>query len=528
MMKGPQPGFEQQWQAYQTVLARQQGLPAPEPLPATPALTPPAPIQAVPEQPISIASTRPQPTRNRKKGLLAVATAALVVLAASTYTFAFYLPSRPENVWNTGLGNTGHGLSMLTSKLASPDSLSAFDAYSVDGTFKASLVNESTSPSGRVTIGGSVSLKANSATTNASVKASAATNGQTTTLGLNLITTTPQTGSYPDSYVQVNGLDATGIGGLLPGLAEYNGKWISVPGSFLQQELGAKDTTADTLNDQPSVTKTDVANYATSMVSVIGQDILNSNQSQSILQRKSFVGYAKKNDRDSYHYTATVNQARVAAFCNDLVKASATTVLYKKLGGTSDDTSGAIDSCKEFFTQNFPASKTLGVWMDSASRSLAAIRFNPGSKTGEYLELGQILGNTNNPGFYLTSGDSSGTGTVKLTVDTSSHASTFDISYTGTNTSSFTAHATLAPYTGTLKVTAPETDFDISEIIAQLLPSLTPPSDGSDSTGTDPPADASTDTTDPSLDPTSTDSTDAAGVVTDSATYDPTTDPGTG
>lgn len=453
-----QPNPSQSWN-------NAQGTPFAAGAPTTQSTEPqtPAPFGAQPQ--FAPAPGARPPRKSRRPLAIGLAAAVAVVLAgSSTFVFAYYIPTRPENVWGSGLANSGRALTSLNDKLTSSDNLNKLSKYELSGTFDATEPADASTGTDAISVKGTLSMKADGTHSNSAVTGSVTSGSKTMNLSLNSITNPVANSPYPDVYLQVSGIKDLGLDDLFPGVSTYDGKWISIPSTYLQQTLKDQGTTST----DKSVTKEDVAEFSTAVTKVISNDVFTSNANKSILVRKDFIGHEKKNDRDSYHYTATVSAAHAATFCKDLSTAISTTSLYKKL-----NTTGTVDSdtkdCTDYFAKSFPESKTIDVWMDSGYRVLSAIRFNPNTSGTDTTEIGQTFVDITKPSFYVsgTSADS-GTGKVTMTVDQSSLDTTLDVDITSKDASKLTAHAEVKPYDGSFQSTPPTATVPIQDVLNTL------------------------------------------------------------
>lgn len=398
-----------------------------------------------------------------------VAVVVLVLVLGGGYTFAFYLPNTPSNVYKSGLTNTGKAADKLVDYMQQEQGKS-YKSVSFDG--KADV--KSGSGSGDATLSGAFD-KSGNGTLNANIDIA----GEH--VQLNGRSVVAKGNTTPDLYLQVTGvktlLDNVGMSSL----DSLDGKWISVDHTLVDtykkdftqgfaSGLGNSDTQLPTLNQ---VTGT-IADVQT----VNKQYIFTTDSQKAVLTNQKFLGKETKDGRTLNHYTVGYNKAHLQAYVAALkttLDASPLNDWSKKANDGKSLSESMNWSDLEKSVSNAKNNYTFDVWVDTKTKLINSVQFTDLSDSSTKFTIGQnYTGGTSYPlSLGFSDKDSSGnpeTGILGLTVDTSTHKYTgaFSVSTKGNDAADVSATFTLTPGTTPVQVTAPENAESINDVLSQL------------------------------------------------------------
>jgi len=445
--------------------------------PEAPASTAPKPITSEPAPVVASSANSPAPVvpsapKRRKKTLLfVVAVVVLVLVLGAGYAFAFYIPNKPQNVWKSGLVNTGKAYDKLTDYAASAAPSKGSD---IAGSFKVG---------GPLVADGSFNGK------------TAGQNGQlagtVSVAGVKLsyeLRTIASTGKAPDVYIKTDALDS--LGGLLGGAGgnqfgttqKTSSQWFVIDHTLFEQ-LGQK-----AVSQPPS--RADVIALLKTVGNTNKQYLFTDDPQHAVLSIKTMVGHENKDGRSTYHYKADVNKAHLQAYLQALC-ANIKSDKVGKLLMQSDPSSDCSDWPKQ--ADSF-AGSGVDVWMDMHTKLIHSMRFTDAKDSSKYLEIGQDYQSGSQYPFMVTfhgkQDDTENAGTIKFTVDTSTSAFNVSSNFTsgsGDKASTFTVDLKVTPDSNpALKVEKPanaQSLLDLMKGLGVSLPTSTSPSVSSSASG---------------------------------------------
>lgn len=312
-----------------------------------------------------------------KKPLLIgmVAAGVLLVLGSLGFVFGYYLPNTPDNVWATGVSRTGDEVQAVVDKLADP---STFDSLA-----KSQLViaGEGTFDKDTYTLG--LDSKYDQKNTDSTLDFSRSSKGSSNTMDIAIKAKTQvvENSVWPNIYFQISGISSLGLDFFLPGIEEYEDKWIAVEQDFygdtLSQVSGADSEEAS------NITQQDVVSIMNDVVTISQDYVFTTDPENAVIMMDEFVGNEQSEGITAYHYKASANLDNASKFC----KAVATQLIsnneaYRKINKiTEENQSEKVQEAEESCTYSDEQKEELekdnpfDIWMDKKHKIFHKVRF---------------------------------------------------------------------------------------------------------------------------------------------------------
>jgi len=212
-------------------------------------------------------------------------------------------------------------------------------------------------------------------------------------ISLKAMSRLPSGSMYPDVWLQLTGLKSSGLSDFAPGLADYEGKWISVSSDYLKS-FGTNYGVTGGDNTKDHVTAADVAEIARASATVTQQYLFSTDPSKAVITQKSYVGKERMDGLNTYHYKVGVNTNHATAYCVALSNAVLSTSAAKKLSGESDkqiakNKQAAEKDCPKTIADNVKSSDTFDMWVDGKYKLIHKIRIYDKDDRKRYADVGQ-------------------------------------------------------------------------------------------------------------------------------------------
>lgn len=308
------------------------------------------------------------------------------MLIIAGFVFGYYLPNRPGAVWNTGLDRSGKALDELLTQATDKEQLEQYKKSEV----KASMDIKSQGND----LSGTFTGRFDNSRADGELKFTGKENGSASVnIGMKFISILADGATYPDSYIQLNGLKALGADSLAPGASQYDGKWISVKAKYLES-LGLPVPSADKKNNDSQVNAGDISEVIRATSSVAKDYVFTSNKDRALIEQRSFVGKEKVDGITAYHYKAGINKSHGEQFCTAYYDKLAGTSLYKKLNQNDQEKinksrDNDIKSCKKDDIGSIKDSDTFDIWIGGKYKLIHKIRVTDDKNKGTYWDIGQ-------------------------------------------------------------------------------------------------------------------------------------------
>lgn len=378
-------------------------------VPAADTTVTPAPT----EQSVAVQPAAATKKKRAKWFLPAIIAGAVLLLAGGgSYAYLGVYMQTPENLWKTGLKNTGNGLQKyIDNQPATPKSTK------LNGSFKLA------SP-----VAADGTIEGVSDEKNMKLTANAGASGVRASMELRAITSDGQTN--PDVYLKVDGL--TPIAALLGGEASEIGdivqtvenKWFMVDHSLLDQ------ITAEQASDEKSPSadelQKEIQASAKKMAVVFNDYLFTTDDTKAVIALKEKLEKEDFKGRKSQHVKVQVRKDQLKAFLKELRGTVKGTYLEKQfLAGYEAGASGTgmkaptleelLDELDKVSFDNAVAD----VWIDTSLKYIRNVRITgndkqSGSTTSVDFMLDYTGGNEFPLSITLSGKDSTGEGSISL------------------------------------------------------------------------------------------------------------------
>ncbi len=421
----------------------------------------------MPQTPV-IAARKP---RRKRKIVLSVLGAVIIAGLAGGYVFGMYLPAKPENVWNTAFDRTGKALDSLVETAANDSTSKAYEKLQVNGTVDVT--------SGTTKFNGTVDGKFDPTTANGAVTVNYNDPaGKQYKLAVDLRSQQADGETYPNSYLRLNGLKVLGLDALIPGISDYDNKWIYISSDYLKSL--APITSDDKAGTEPQVTKADVIEVSKAFARVTDEYVFTTNPAKAVVINKQFVGKETSEGVAAYHYKAGINKSHAKDYCTAVGNALADTAAYKKFAAAdssadaTDQKASITQSCEDG-TKDIKDTDGFDLWVEQSFKLIQKVRFTDSKDTGAYIEVGQGYNGTNViPQFARYHSDKDKLDlNEEASLDTASKATT--ITVTGkqqkTDTSDgfdMSLKLNMTPFTGTVPFDKPANSIPLTDVFKRF------------------------------------------------------------
>jgi hypothetical protein len=309
----------------------------------------------------------------------------VLALIIGGFVFGYYLPNRPGAIWNTGLDRSGQALDTLLTEATDKQQFEQYKKSEVKATMDVKYQGNDLS--------GSFTGRFDDSKADGELKFTGKENGSAAVnLGMKVISILADGATYPDSYIQLNGLKALGADNLAPGVSQYDGKWISVEAKYLES-LGLPVPSADKKKNDTQINAGDISEVIRTTSAVAKDYVLTSDKDRALIEQRSFVGKEKVDGITAYHYKAGINKSHGEQFCTAYSDKLAETGLYKKLNHNDQakinkSRDNDIKSCKKDFS-GIKDSETFDIWIGGKYKLIHKIRVTDDKNKDSYWDIGQ-------------------------------------------------------------------------------------------------------------------------------------------
>jgi hypothetical protein len=406
---------------------------------------------------------------NKRKLFAIAGVSALVVLMGGGYVFGYYLPNKPENVFNTALQNTGKGYDELVKYASNDDVAKKFKNFEADVTFKGSGGGFSTDGK----------IKAHSDGKNSTFSGDVGL--ATTRLTFDGVVKDADNSDSPDLFFKVGGIKGMGSLYGVPGLDSLDNQWITIDHSLLDtygQQLSAAQGLDTQDKDALAMPKEqDVVDAANVLGKEADKYLFSTDDSTAVLKNDSFVGKETVDGKATNHYKVSANKDHLKAFAKELGTELDKTNLskwtkehYKKSLSEVLDTKSMEESADKV-----KSSDKFDLWVNTKTKLVHKVRFSDKKDAAKnYYEFGlNYAGGPEKP-FFFTLADNKdgveGKGTFGLTLNTDTNVIKFNIDGADEGDDGFKLklNATYKPSTAKVDAKAPEGAMSLNEAMSAV------------------------------------------------------------
>lgn len=441
----------------------------PAPVPIEPNMVSPQPVVS-PLSQVVVSSHQNVIMKWFKKPLVMIVVAVIVILAvAGGLVFGLYLPNTPNNVYSSGLANTGKAEDELI-RYATDQTAANYKSATFDGTLKF----KSSDGSYDVTLNGASDTSSN---TTATVKADIL--GENLTADVRSVLASGN--KTPDVYFRV-----TGIKTLLDtnGLASLDGldnQWVAVDhtlidtyASSLQKSVGTDISSASNLP-----TKAQLTDAAMKIATVNKTYLYTTDAKTAVLANETYIGQEKDGDRTLNHYTVGYDKSHLQAYVSALATAldSSSLNTWSKAANNGKNLSQLLDfdSLKSDI-QGARTDYTFNLWIDTGTKLVSKVQLTDPSDSASVVTLSQsYAGGSSYPvSITIKDKDDSGnpeTGTIGVIVHTDTHKVNFTVAFdskASTGETTVDAALNVTPSNTSVSVTAPTGAKSVVDILSEL------------------------------------------------------------
>ncbi|HYF96413.1 MAG TPA: hypothetical protein VD947_00040 [Patescibacteria group bacterium] len=405
---------------------------------------------------------------SKKKKLALVLAPLLAVIIAAAGIFGFYIPNRPDNVWNTGLDRSGEAIDKLVVDVTEKDQIEQLKKSEMTATIDVRYQD--------VSFSGSSTAKFEPSKLDGSLSFSSKEGDKAEqALKLRLLGQLAEGAVYPNIYVQLSGLKSLGAEYVDAEMVEYDGKWIEISEEYMKS-FGFIPQENETKDDY--ITADDVSQIARAISGTTREYVLSSDKDKAVLEQRSFEGKEKIDGVTTYHYKAGINKAHAKDYCKALAERLISTDAYKKLPGVdkskiNEEKDGAKKECDESVDRDIKDNETFDVWVDSKYKLISKIRVYESDDKQSYMDIGQTYKGGDKLSLYTAFYDTKDKLEVKFVLDTDVKTKQTKGTITATwgeNDSAGEVKVTFEakPYTEELNVEKPEGTIPIKDILAKF------------------------------------------------------------
>ncbi|HSH55943.1 MAG TPA: hypothetical protein VK983_03895, partial [Candidatus Limnocylindrales bacterium] len=409
----------------------------------------------------------PQRSRRKRNLILGAAATVALLLGSAGYVFGYYIPNKPENVWATGMERSGTVLTTLMTEATDKETAQAFESTSLSGNMEIRSQDQ-------VFKGAVASSYSQTTSDNTFTIQLKDQSGADQKVAMNLLTDIPAGKEYPDIFFKYTGLAALGADAYLPAASSYEGKWITVSSDYIASFLPAEE--AEELKRE-ELTHQDAAELGKIITDTTREYVLTSDESKSVLVRKSFVATEKLGNVSAHHYKVSLNKENAVRFCTALTERIMSSKAYLKLPWADaerveQDKKDSLESCKRDAAESIDEKDTFDMWIDRKYKLIHKIRITDQKERQDYVEIGQSYsGGDEIPLFVVIQSKSDEYhGRIDLKVNQKTDTTTASVDFAGDGEDDFAikAQLTFKPYKGVVTIERPKTTVPIQAVLKQL------------------------------------------------------------
>ena len=412
--------------------------------------------------------TNGMPKRPSKGRLFAIAgAAAVVVLGTAGYVFGFYIPNKPENVFNTALTNTGKGYDQLVDYLDDKELESKFKSASTEGTFKLESADFSTDGK----------FKAANDEKNATFSGDVGLG--TTRLTIDGVAKDVDNSESPDLYLKLGGIKGLGEGFGMPELDTLDNQWITLDHSLIDSYVNMAESAGglEATDQMKAPTQEQAADGARVLGEVSKKYLFTDDEANAVFEMKKYIGKETVDGKETNHYDVKVNKAHLKAYYKELGEQLDKSKLNAWAKDAYDkDLSKLIDSeGMQKSVDDIKDTDTFGMWVNTETKLVHKVRFSESKNAAEnYMEVGLNYAGGDEKPLFLNfrsnqdGSDTSGSITFNINTKTDVFKIEADLEQKGDNAVAMNLKAEIKPGASNFKAEAPEGAITLSEAFSRV------------------------------------------------------------
>lgn len=426
--------------------------------------------------------TRPG-AKNKKPLIIALSALGVTLLLVLGGVFGYYIPNRPENVWNSGLDRSGTALTSLIENLTEEEKLEQWSSSEIDASI------EYQTPGGNFSGNLNLLIDQQNATGSFAMglDGSDPEAGADGEFSLDFAAENLDDQNLTDIFFRYSGAEMFGLDFFVPGISSFEGQWIHADAEYLRSAWQREGSEPEEYNP---ITSQESAQLAQVIADTTSEYVFSTDPDKAILENQEFAGDEEVDGLRTYRYKVSFNQDNAEKYCLTLTERVIEEPAYKKLSGLEDEAlqsekQAAADRCQNSAQEAADDVETFDIWIDRDSKLIYKVRFED-SDNSSFVELGQkpnddnklvifanFEGQNQNAGVPESSDSGSGyKAALEMTVDIdrSSVDSTFTLESNSQQLgkSNLNTAFSIKPYDGAVEVQRPSDAVDIEEFLAEL------------------------------------------------------------
>lgn len=413
----------------------------------------------------------PGPNNSKKKKvIIAGGFAIIAVLAVTGFVFGHYVPNKPENAYRTGIERSGDAIHKMILESTEADKLEQLKKSELEGSLKVT--------SEFINLDGTFYAKLDPTKSDSKLDVTfKEEGGSEKKIGLKLLTELQDGKRFPNSYFQLTGIKDLGLDGFVPGVSDYDGKWISVEAEYLET-LGEGYLPPEEKKNKENVTAEEIAELIRTVSESNNDYLFSTDPEKAVIENREYIGKEKTSEGiNSFHYKVGINKNNAVKYCKDLSSKVLSTKAVKKFMDADDkeieeQKKSADESCNDT-AKDIKDDETFDMWVDAKYKIIHKLRFyEEKDKKDKYTDVGQVYTGGDKLSFFTTYHDDKDNFNAKFTldVDVKELNSKAEITASQEGDSKFngTGNITAKPYAGEINTDKPEGVIPIDEILKKF------------------------------------------------------------
>jgi hypothetical protein len=413
----------------------------------------------------------PSPGSSRKKlFIITGASSVLLIALILGVVFGYYLPNKPENAYKTSLERSGKAINKIIEQSTTKDKLEQIKKSEFAGTLDISSKDGS--------VNGTFNTKLDPTKSDNSIDVKLKQKDKPDqTFGVKILTDLPKDKRFPNTYFKLTGFKDLGLDSFVPGVGDYDGKWISVDSDYLESLSSAFIPPAEQKNKE-NVSAEEVAHLIKTVDDVTNEYVFTSDPTKTVIENRGYLGKEKTEEGvNAFHYNVGINKDHALAYCKALSDKFLSESAVKKIADM-DDTQiadakkSASDDC-DTSAKDPQNDETFEMWVDAKYKVIHKFRFYEDvKKKDSYTDFGQVYKGGDKLALFSHFHQDKDNLNIKFTLDVDIKGNNSKAEITGgqDGDNSFTGKASLSakPYNGELNVSKPDGAIPIKDVLAKF------------------------------------------------------------
>lgn len=251
----------------------------------------------------------PKSAGTAKRLIIAAITAVVLAVGIGGFVFGYYIPNQPENVWETAMNRTADEMSAFVEKIGDPKIMESLtkNKMTITGAYDGNEIEVD------LNVDSKFDKKSTDNTIGLDVKGQQP--DQQINLKADFKTQIIDDSLWPNIYFRVSGFSELGISNFLPGINDFEDKWISIEQDFYKEFL--RDENGSVADE--NITQEEIASIASDIASVTNEYLFTADESKAVLKLKEFVGTEESEGIKANRYRTEFQQDKAEDYCKALI-----------------------------------------------------------------------------------------------------------------------------------------------------------------------------------------------------------------